>query len=77
MPSQVDVVVIGVSTGGPDALTTVILAPLPADLPVPVVIVQHMPPMFTGLFAQRLDAEERPVGTRGPPRGPTPPPAPS
>ncbi|MBO9521512.1 MAG: chemotaxis response regulator protein-glutamate methylesterase [Nocardioidaceae bacterium] len=50
-----DVVVIGSSTGGPDALATVIGA-LPADLPVPVAIVQHMPPVFTGLFAQRLDA---------------------
>ncbi|GAA0609388.1 chemotaxis response regulator protein-glutamate methylesterase [Sporichthya brevicatena] len=48
-------VVIGVSTGGPVALSTVVPA-LPADLGVPVVIVQHMPPVFTKLLAERLDA---------------------
>ncbi|UWZ35640.1 chemotaxis-specific protein-glutamate methyltransferase CheB [Dactylosporangium roseum] len=50
----VDVVTIGCSTGGPDALTTVVRA-LPASLPVPVVVVQHMPPVFTKMFAERLD----------------------
>ncbi len=49
----VDVIAIGASTGGPDALA-LILAQLPADFPVPVVVVQHMPPLFTRLFAQRL-----------------------
>ncbi len=53
---RVDVVAIGASTGGPDALTTVLSA-LPGDLPVPVVIVQHMPPVFTRQFAERLDAK--------------------
>lgn len=48
-------VVIGVSTGGPVALTSLLPA-LPADLGVPVVIVQHMPPVFTKLLAERLDA---------------------
>lgn len=50
----VDIVAIGVSTGGPTALQT-LLASLPADFPVPVVITQHMPPVFTGLLADRLD----------------------
>jgi two-component system chemotaxis response regulator CheB len=52
------ILVLGSSTGGPDALET-ILRELPADLPVPVAIVQHMPPVFTRLFAQRLDAASR------------------
>lgn len=45
---------LGSSTGGPDALAR-ILRELPADLPVPVLVAQHMPPMFTRLFAERLD----------------------
>ena len=51
---RVDVIVFGASTGGPDALTAVV-SQLPADLPVPVLIVQHMPALFTRLFAERLD----------------------
>jgi two-component system chemotaxis response regulator CheB len=53
--------VIGASTGGPDAVTTVLKA-LPSPLPVPVAIVQHMPAGFTRLFAERLAvACRRPV----------------
>jgi two-component system chemotaxis response regulator CheB len=48
------VLVIGSSTGGPEALARV-LQQLPASLPVPVLLVQHMPPVFTRQFAQRLD----------------------
>ncbi len=53
MQARVDVVTIGISTGGPNALCALI-PQLPADLPVPVVIVQHMPPLFTKLLSQRL-----------------------
>ena len=51
-----DAVVIGSSTGGPQALTAVIKR-LPPDFPVPIVIVQHMPPVFTRHFANRLNQE--------------------
>jgi two-component system chemotaxis response regulator CheB len=50
---RVDLLAIGSSTGGPDALT-VLFAGLPATLPVPVVVTQHMPPVFTKTFAERL-----------------------
>ncbi len=54
-PREIEVVTIGVSTGGPNALAAVMGA-LPADLRVPIVVVQHMPPMFTKLLADRLSA---------------------
>jgi two-component system, chemotaxis family, protein-glutamate methylesterase/glutaminase len=47
------VVAIGVSTGGPTALGA-ILPQLPAEFPLPILIVQHMPPLFTRLLAERL-----------------------
>jgi len=52
----VEVVAIATSTGGPNALTEV-FAGLLGALPVPVVIVQHMPPMFTRLLAERISAQ--------------------
>ncbi|MEV7622108.1 chemotaxis response regulator protein-glutamate methylesterase [Actinoplanes sp. NPDC089786] len=51
---RVDLIAVGCSTGGPDALTKVLLG-LTADLPVPMVVTQHMPPVFTKMFAERLD----------------------
>jgi two-component system chemotaxis response regulator CheB len=50
---SIDCVVIGASTGGPPALQMLVQA-LPL-LPVPVVVAQHMPPLFTRLFAERLN----------------------
>jgi len=51
---RIDVVVIGASTGGPQALKF-LLSQIPADFPVPIGIVLHMPVGYTALFAQRLD----------------------
>ncbi len=49
-----DIVAIGISTGGPQTLTK-ILPRLPKNYPAPIVIVQHMPPMFTKSLAEDLD----------------------
>jgi len=50
-----EILAIGVSTGGPNALSA-LLPGLSKSFPVPIVIVQHMPPLFTRLLAERLGA---------------------
>jgi two-component system chemotaxis response regulator CheB len=55
-PTRADIVAIGLSTGGPNALATVLSA-LPADFPAPIMLVQHMPNMFTRFLAERLNAQ--------------------
>jgi two-component system chemotaxis response regulator CheB len=52
------IVIIGVSTGGPDALAR-LLPRLPAHFPVPLLIAQHMPPIFTAMLAARLTAKSQ------------------
>jgi len=52
------VVAIGISTGGPEALAK-LLPSLSAGFPVPIVVVQHMPPLFTKLLAERLNASSK------------------
>jgi len=54
--AKIELIAIGVSTGGPNALM-VLLSQLPPNFPVPIAIVQHMPPMFTKLLAERLNAK--------------------
>ncbi|MEO9593162.1 protein-glutamate methylesterase/protein-glutamine glutaminase [Rhodopirellula bahusiensis] len=54
--SRIDILAIGVSTGGPNALST-LLPQLPGDFPIPIVIVQHMPPIFTKHLADRLNTK--------------------
>ena len=49
------IIALGISTGGPKALQE-ILPTLPADLPVPILIVQHMPVGFIAAFAKRLNS---------------------
>lgn len=53
-PGPIEVIAIGISTGGPNALREV-FAKIDADLPQPVLVVQHMPPGFTEEFAASLD----------------------
>jgi two-component system chemotaxis response regulator CheB len=53
-PGKTEIIAIGISTGGPDALRMV-FSKLDADLKTPIVVVQHMPPGFTNEFAKSLD----------------------
>ncbi len=57
-----DIVVIGISTGGPQALKQLV-PQLPADFPVPVVIVMHMPVGYTEMYARKLN-EHAPLEVR-------------
>jgi two-component system chemotaxis response regulator CheB len=53
-PGNTEIIAIGISTGGPDALR-VVFSQLDADLKIPIVVVQHMPAGFTNEFAKSLD----------------------
>lgn len=53
-PTKIDIVVLGISTGGPQALRRLIPL-LPADFPVPMAIVLHMPVGYTALYAEKLN----------------------
>lgn len=55
-PSRIELVAIGVSTGGPNALQKLV-PKIPGNFPVPIVCVQHMPPLFTASLAERLDRD--------------------
>lgn len=54
--SKIEVVAIATSTGGPNALAELFRG-IPNSFPVPFLIVQHMPPMFTKLLAERMSAQ--------------------
>jgi two-component system chemotaxis response regulator CheB len=55
-PAEMRAVAIGISTGGPATISTVLPA-LPADFPAPIFLVQHMPAAFIGAFVSRLQKE--------------------
>lgn len=54
IPGKYDLIVIGASVGGPETLNK-LLPRLPADFPIPVLLIQHMPQIFTEVFADRLN----------------------
>lgn len=58
IPSRVDLVVVGSSMGGPKALGE-IMSVLPEDFPVPILLVQHMPAVFTKALADRLNQNSK------------------
>jgi two-component system chemotaxis response regulator CheB len=64
--TRIDCIAIGVSTGGPNALTA-LFRQLPGDLAAPIVMVQHMPPVFTRQLAERLSAVSPITVTEGEP----------
>ena len=64
--ARIDCIAIGVSTGGPNALTA-LFRQLPGDLAAPIVMVQHMPPVFTRQLADRLSAVSPITVTEGEP----------
>lgn len=53
-PKDISIITIGISTGGPVALNE-LLSHLPGNIPVPILIAQHMPPYFTKSLAERLN----------------------
>jgi two-component system chemotaxis response regulator CheB len=53
-PGKTEIIAIGISTGGPDALR-IVFSKLDEDLKIPIVVVQHMPAGFTNEFAKSLD----------------------
>jgi len=53
-PAKTEIIAIGISTGGPDALR-IVFAKLDPDLKIPILVVQHMPAGFTNEFAKSLD----------------------
>jgi len=58
LPRRIDILAIGVSTGGPNALAKFIPL-LPDNLNIPIVLVQHMPPMFTKSLADHLNSKSK------------------
>lgn len=52
--SSIDLIVMGASTGGPPAIQAIITM-IPKNFQTPIVIAQHMPPVFTQYFSERLD----------------------